>query len=135
MIKLILQKPDALGAIASTLCVVHCLATPLIFIAHTCGVGACNATPNWWSNLDYIFLLISFFAIKRSVKNTSKYFMKRALWLNWGILFMLVINEKIKYMALPETLTYVIALSLAVLHIYNMKYCQCNNNTCCTNHG
>ncbi len=135
MHKLIIQKPDTLGALASTLCVIHCLATPLIFITHTCSIGGYETSPSWWRNLDYIFLIISFLAVMRSVKNTSKSFMKSALWLSWGALFILLINEKILFVSLPEIMTYIAAFSLAALHIYNMKYCQCKTNKCCTYHG
>ena len=58
--KLIIKKPDTLGALASSLCIVHCLATPMIFIAHSCAIGGCEAAPSWWKNLDYLFLTISF---------------------------------------------------------------------------
>ena len=135
MIKLILQKPDTLGTIVSTLCVMHCLATPLIFIAHTCPIDGYETSPSWWRNLDYIFLIISFLAVMRSAKNTSKSFMKLSLWLSWVTLFLLIINEKIQLISLPEIMTYVTALSLAVLHIYNMKYCQCKTNKCCIHNG
>ena len=132
MIKLILQKPDTYGAIASTLCVIHCLATPLIFITHTSTIGNYETSPGWWHNLDHLFLIISFLAVKRSAKNTSKIFMKTALWISWVTLFLLVNNEKIQFVSLPEIMTYVAALSLSILHIYNLKYCQCHNNSCCT---
>lgn len=135
MIKLILQKSDTLGALASTLCVVHCLATPLIFIAHTCSIGGCEATPTWWRNLDYIFLFISFLAVKRSTKETSKKFMKPALWFSWAILFLLVVNEKILLVIVPETVTYVAALLLAILHLYNLKFCQCETHECCVHNA
>jgi len=30
-------------------------------------------------------------------------------------------------------LTYISAFSLSALHIYNLKYCQCKDENCCTN--
>ena len=33
--KLTLQKPDIIGAIASLLCIVHCVVTPFICYSHT----------------------------------------------------------------------------------------------------
>ncbi len=135
MIKLILHKPDTLGALTSMLCLIHCLATPFIFISHACCIGELESSPVWWSNLDYLFLIISFLAVMRSVKNTSKSLMKQAFWFSWVVLFLLIMNEKIQLMRLPEIITYVTALSLAVLHIYNMKYCQCKTNKCCTHNG
>lgn len=129
--KLILEKSDVFGAVASTLCVVHCLATPLIFIAHTCSINGCEATPFWWKSLDYIFLTISFFAVNRSAKNSTKSFMKPLLWGCWTTLFLLILNEKIKLVLIPETIIHITAITLAVFHIYNLKFCQCKSNTCC----
>ena len=131
IMKLILKKSDTFGAIASTLCMIHCFVTPFIFLANTCIVGDCGSSPSWWKNLDYIFLIISFFAVHSSSKKTSKEFMKTALWFNWTVLFLLIINEKLALTSLPETFIYVTAISLAVLHIYNLKYCQCDTDGCC----
>ena len=78
--KLILQKPDTFGAIASTLCIIHCVATPFLFVVHSCTLSGCESTPSWWKNLDYFFLTISFMAIYHSTKTTSKNFMKIALF-------------------------------------------------------
>ncbi|WP_340200997.1 MerC domain-containing protein [Ascidiimonas sp. W6] len=130
--RLILDKSDIFGALASTLCVIHCLATPFIFIAHTNSVTDSESSLIWWRNLDYIFLIISFFAVARSAKNTSKIFMKPLLWISWITLFLLVINEKVKWVSLPETIIYITAITLAVLHIYNLKFCQCKTYKCCT---
>jgi len=135
MIRLILQKPDTYGAIASSLCIIHCLVTPLLFIAHTSAIGNQETSPIWWNNLSYIFLIISFFAVARSARNTSKFYMKPILWLSWSALFLLVINEKIQLTPLPEIITYIAALSLSVVHLYNLKYCQCTSTKCCNHHG
>ena len=66
--KLILQKPDRLGILASTLCLIHCVASPFLFIAQTCSTTCCKATPIWWKTIDYLFSIISFFAIRRSTQ-------------------------------------------------------------------
>ena len=57
-------KSDALGAIASGLCILHCLATPFFFIASACSLSCCNNAPLGWQWMDYVFLGISFIAIK-----------------------------------------------------------------------
>lgn len=131
ILKLILNKPDTFGALASLLCVIHCVATPFIFIAHSCALGGCESSPVWWQSLDYIFLVVSFFAVYKSTKNTSKKIMKPLLLLSWFGFFFLIINEKIKWILLPETVTYIMSLVLAALHIYNLKYCQCKTDKCC----
>lgn len=133
--KLILQKPDTFGAIASTLCIIHCVATPLLFVVHSCAIGGCETAPIWWKSLDFFFLAISFMAIYHSTKTTSKNFMKIVLWANWTVLLFVIVNEKMHWISLPETLTYIIAFSLAALHIYNLNFCQCKTDKCCAKNG
>lgn len=130
--KLTLNRPDTFGALASTLCVVHCLITPLVFFASTCSIHhEYSNIPKWWRNLDFLFLLISFIAIYRSTKTTSKKIMKPALWISWFLLSFLIVNEKMTLLNLQEYFTYIIATALAALHLYNLKYCQCKDDNCC----
>lgn len=132
---LIKQKPDSIGAIASTLCLIHCIATPFIFIAQSCSMTCCNGAPTWWGFIDYFFLIISFFAIYRSTQTTSKNWIKTSLWLCFLLLFIVIANEKYAWFYLDENFIYVPAIALVVLHLYNKKYCQCNQGKCCTNEG
>lgn len=133
--KLVLNKPDTLGAFASTLCMLHCLATPFIFIAHTCSLGGCASAPAWWRSLDYLFLIISFFAVYRSTKVTTKKIMKPMLWISWIALFITVMNEKINWLPLSENVMYVVAFTLVALHLFNLSFCQCKIDKCSTCHG
>ena len=129
------QKTDLIGAIASTLCLTHCIATPFIFIAQSCSIVCCDSTPVWWGALDYFFLVVSFFAVYRSTQTTSSNLIKPFLWLSWSVLFIIIMNEKTTWFSLSEQAIYFPALALIALHLYNKKYCQCNNNKCCTNEG
>ena len=130
-LKLISLKPDIFGAVASTLCVVHCILTPFLFLSNGAIYTKLNKTTFLWSNMDFIFILISFLAIYRSSQTTSKAFMKYALWISWTCLFSLILNEKIFLFSIPGYLTYIFALSLASFHIYNLKFCQCKSENCC----
>ena len=129
---LIKQKPDSIGAIASTLCLIHCIATPFIFIAQSCAVFCFDKIPSWWGSIDYFFLVISFLAVYRSTQTTANYWIKPLLWLSWCALFLIIMNEKIAWFALSEQAIYFPAITLILLHLYNKKYCQCNTNKCCT---
>ncbi len=130
--KLTLNKPDTFGVLASSLCIVHCLATPLIFIAQACSVSdGCASAPTWWQSLDYLFLTISFIAVYRSAKTTSSKIMPTLLWVSWGLLFIMIFNEKLEFFHIPEYFTYASAMGLASLHLYNLKYCQCKTENCC----
>ncbi|QXP80324.1 MULTISPECIES: MerC domain-containing protein [Winogradskyella] len=129
------QKSDELGAMASALCLVHCVATPFLFIVQSCSVATCSKTPTWWGFIDSFFLIISFFAIYRSAQTSGNSWVKPVLWVSWGLLFFIIVNEKIAWFSIPEYWIYIPAIALIVLHLYNRKYCQCNSDKCCTNEG
>jgi len=74
-------------------------------------------------------------AIYRSTQTTSKNFMKYALWISWETLFFLIINEKMQWVSLSDMFTYFVAFTLTGLHIYNLNYCQCKTDKCCTKNG
>ena len=110
--------PDNLGATFSSLCVIHCFATPFLFITQSYLL----VVPGWWQALNYLFLSISFFAVYKTSKNSSSQMVKTLLYLFWSILAMLLISEEFELFHLPEFITYIIGLSLAGLHIYNKRY-------------
>ena len=125
------QKSDILGTLSSSLCLLHCIATPFIFIAQTSTSTLREATPLYWQFLDYFFLIISFFAIYWSSKTTSIRWIKPLLWLGWLSLLIVVLNEKIGLFPLAEAVVYIPAFVLVFLHLFNKKYCQCNKDKCC----
>lgn len=122
---------DVWGSVASSLCLAHCLATPFLFAAHTGHVHGHHSSPDWWGFLDLLFIAISFMAVFYSVKNTSKNWMKFALWISWVLLAGIIVNEKIQWLELAEALIYVPSIALVVLHLYNRNYCLCKNDKCC----
>ena len=130
--KTVVEKSDSLGVVASGLCLIHCLATPFLFVAKSCAVSCCAAAPVWWVLLDYIFLIVSFFAVYWSTLTTSNDKIKSALWLSWTVLSFILINEQIQLMAISRHAIYFPAVALVSFHIYNIRYCQCQNEECCT---
>ena len=127
-------KPDYLGAISSTLCLIHCIATPFIFIAHASTHHDHNhASPLWWQGIDIIFLAISFFAVLQTSRNTTKKWVSLGLKVSWGILVLILMNEKVHLLHIPELAIFFPTLGLVGLHIYNLKFCQCKDEDCCSN--
>ncbi|MEL6534976.1 MAG: MerC domain-containing protein [Bacteroidota bacterium] len=128
------RKPDTLGALASGLCLIHCLATPLLFVAHAGVADHHHAeSPVWWGLIDVAFLLVSLAAVYWAVKRTSKNWMKRALSASWLTLAFIILNEKFEGFHLAEAWIYLPTVSLVFLHIYNTRYCYCEEDGCCTN--
>ena len=125
------KNSDYIGAFAGILCIIHCIITPLLFL-----INAELATRQTLFALQltgYVFLIISFFAVYRSALNTTNNIVKVLFFFFWGALLFLILNETFGTFRIPETLTFISAFSLSALHIYNLKYCQCKDETCCTN--
>jgi len=103
-----------------------------LFAAHTGHVHGHHNSPIWWGFLDMIFIAISFLAVFWSVRNTSKNWMKFALWSSWSVLAGVIVNEKIQLLTLKEILIYFPSIALIVLHLLNRRYCQCSKeDECC----
>ena len=127
----IIFKPDAIGSLASTLCLIHCIITPFIFITQACTMSCCAESPIWWQSMDYIFIIISFFAIFRSTQTSSNKIIKVLLWITWFMFFISIMNKSIQVVNINNNFIYLTGILLALLHLYNLKYCQCKNEKCC----
>ena len=125
------QKSDIIGAIASTMCFIHCLVTPFLFVAYHNAAIIEETHPWWWGILDIIFLIISFFAVYRSASNTIKLWVKCTFWILWLLLALIIINEKWGIVYIAEAFIYPVTLALVFLHCYNRHYCQCEDSKCC----
>ena len=125
-------QSDYIGALASGICLLHCIATPFLFASavemeqHHHGKN-----PIWWSSIDVIFIIISFIAVYRSARLSSMQWVKYALFISWAFLSFVLLNEKFEGVHLAEEIIYVPASSLILLHLYNKRYCQCDDENCC----
>lgn len=125
------SKSDIVGILASSLCLIHCTFTPFIFVVQAHLAHHDAEVPFWWSILDYIFLVVSFVAVYWSTKTTGKSWVKPAFWIAWSLLFLILINEKLHLLHIPEAAIFFPSLGLVFLHFYNKKYCKCKDDTCC----
>ena len=123
-------KSDKIGIIASGLCMIHCLATPLIFLAKSCSATCCSGSPTWWSAIDVVFLLISLVAVYQTVKHTGKKWVSITIGVSWILLLLVILNEHLQFVNLFDNAIYIPASALIVFHFYNMKYCSCPEDSC-----
>tara|TARA_A100000164_G_C21877297_1_gene758312 strand:- start:218 stop:646 length:429 start_codon:yes stop_codon:yes gene_type:complete len=130
ILKPLRSQSDAVGALASGLCMLHCLATPIFFIASTCSLSCCNNAPAWWQWIDYLFIGISFAAIKYATKSSTKNWVIQGLWISLASMFFLIINVKFEWFQLAANIKFVPAFILIALHTYNMRYCKCEEECC-----
>ena len=122
---------DIVGMLASTLCIIHCLLTPIIFSASTISASYTEISPVWWKSLDFVFLVISYFAIVHTVKHTHSIVIPKSMYGAWTILLVLVVNAALDIVAIPHCIVYIPAMGLTGLHLYNLKYCRCEGKAYC----
>tara|TARA_Y100000813_G_scaffold173437_1_gene137660 strand:- start:355 stop:747 length:393 start_codon:yes stop_codon:yes gene_type:complete len=127
--KVLHNNSDTIGVFTSLVCSIHCFATPILFVAQS-GLLSSNIQPLWWESINYIFIALSFIAVYYSAKNTSENIMKPILWVCWLFFVSVILNEMIELTKIPELFSYVSAFSLAFVHVYNLKYCQCQEECC-----
>ncbi len=132
--KTLKDHPNIIGSVASVVCLIHCIATPFLFMAsvHVSHEHHGHHHPWWWGTLDLLFLIISAIAVSWSVKNSSKTWIKYALWLSWASMTFILINEKIHLLHLIEELIYLPSVALIMFHLINRRYCRCDKEDCCS---
>ena len=120
MIQKLTYKEDLIGASASFLCLIHCLATPFVFLVKSSAAVCCSDTPKWWQAMDYIFLVFAFFAVVHLTNNQrSKEWMKFSLVVSWLGLLLVTLNSTYFLFHISNELAYIPAISLVCLHLYN----------------
>ena len=128
IVKRLILSNDSIGILASSLCLVHCLATPLIFIAKACSSFCCSEAPLWWQLIDYAFLVVCFFAIYSVSSQLNKIWLKTAFWASWLALLLVLLNHSFGMMSLNTWLFHLPSFMLITLHFYNMAKCRCQKN-------
>lgn len=130
---ILFKKPDTVGIFASSLCLVHCIATPFLFLIQAHSSTMHTMTSKLWVSLDYFFLIFSLLAIYWSTKASSKYWIKGIFWTLWLAMSFIILNEKIEFLNIPEYAIYFPSLGLIALHFYNRKFCICQRDSCSVN--
>ena len=129
--RITLKNSDNLGILSSILCLLHCFITPFIYISFA-GLFTQNEFLSFsWKGINLIFIIFSLVAVNRSTKKTTSQIIKPIFWLSWVFLFFVLLNEEVKFIELPEFVSYISALSLAGVHTYNLNFCGCKDENCC----
>ena len=122
---------DTIGIIAGSLCAIHCISTPFLFIAKACSTTCCADAPIWWIMIDYFFLLISFLTIFFISKNLNIKWLKISFWASWSLLLFSILDHSFDFFFLPKNFIYLPSFLIIALHFYNVKFCKCQDITCC----
>ena len=130
MISIFNKKPDELGMLSSALCMLHCIATPVLVAAVPGFSVTHHGSQEWWSWLDVLFLIISFIAVFGSVRQSTKRWLWTGMVVSWLMLSFFILNERLGGMEFPFDMVYFPALTLIVLHLVNRRHCRCEAGCC-----
>ena len=127
-----LKNSDSIGILSSSLCFIHCLVTPFIYITYAGFFEQSEYLSFSWKGVNLVFIIFSLIAVNRSTKNTTSKIIKPIFWFSWSLLLFVLLNEEVNIFELPELVSYASAINLAGVHVYNLKFCGCKDEDCCT---
>jgi len=109
-----INKADLIGILSSSICLVHCVATPLLI-----AFGAGFITNPFFK---YLFLIISFVSIFKATENVTSKKISLLLWISfWGFLFSTLFQEEYEWLHYSG---YLFAILIIIGHILNIKHCR-----------
>jgi len=109
-----INKADLIGILSSSICLVHCVATPLLI-----AFGAGFITNQFFT---YLFLIISFVSIFKATENITSKKISLLLWISfWGFLFSTLFQEEYEWLHYSG---YLFASLIIIGHILNIKHCR-----------
>jgi hypothetical protein len=108
---------DYIGIVGTSICFVHCIATPLLIT-----IGASFFTS---AIFKYCFLIIAFVSIFKATEKTTSLKIGLLLWFAfWGFTFSILFEE---YHHWLHYTSYCFSILIITGHCLNIKHCnQCN---------
>jgi hypothetical protein len=120
------HRADYVGIAGSVLCIIHCLATPVLVMT--------SALVNYESlrvsflSLDYLFIGVNILAVWSASRHTTN----RIRWALWGFLTLfagsLLLEDR---SVLFEYIAYVASAGLVIAHLFNIWQCRLSHTRSC----
>jgi hypothetical protein len=115
--------PDLLGITASSLCLVHCMLTPVLFISTAVFAlpipDHSQDIPLFWKGIELFFLALSFWSVQQVVKQKPPRWLSGLFFVMWFILVGLVLLEWAHLHVLGDYPKYATGLALIGLHLFH----------------
>jgi MerC mercury resistance protein len=112
-------KSDYIGILSAGLCLVHCILLPIFFAMRSINFEHEVEGGFKW---DYVFLVLSFYAVYHSAKHSPSALIKKVLWGLFSILTACIFLESIS--EIFEYLIILASLGLVAVHFVNLRHCQ-----------
>ncbi|WP_373523509.1 MerC domain-containing protein [Aquiflexum sp.] len=120
--KLSSQSADMLGISASVLCMIHCMAMPvMISLGYIFKFSEDHDHAHeHWHWMDYFFVILAVWAVYNAAKNTHFMRIKIALWIAVSIFSVAILLHDLNPLMIVLSIS--ASLSLVLIHIINWKY-------------
>ncbi|GAA4448995.1 hypothetical protein GCM10023189_07720 [Nibrella saemangeumensis] len=117
-IDLFSRKADYVGITGSVLCILHCLATPVLLMTST--LVANESVRAGYLSLDYLFIGINIAAVYHATRHNTSSFIKTSLWFFLGLFTLALLLEDVN--PVFEYVAYAASAGLVLSHLYNIRY-------------
>lgn len=107
-------QSDWLGISAASLCLIHCLAFPIIMLLG----GSVHHTHSEWQVYDFVFLFVGLVAVVFSSKSSDVIWIKGLMWFAFTSLALSIFFRHNFHWL--EYVAYASSFGLICVHVYNM---------------
>ncbi len=111
------RKADYLGIIGSVLCMIHCLATPVLLM--TTALVQDKHLRVGYLSLDYLFIGINITAVYFATRHHAAPIIKTALWSFLSLFSLALLLEDTA--PLFEFVAYGASAGLVITHLFNLR--------------
>ena len=111
------KKADYIGIIGSILCLIHCLAAPVVVM--TSAMLRDDTLRAGFLSLDYIFIAVNIVAVYFATRHYASTLVRTALW---GFLALFTVGLLLEDVSpVFEYLAYAASLGLVTSHLVNLR--------------
>ncbi len=111
------KKADYIGITGSVLCLVHCLAAPVLVM--TSNLLRNDTLRAGFMSLDYVFIVINIIAVYFAARQHTSSAIRTALW---SFLFIFAVGLLLEDVSpVFEYVAYIASMGLVVSHLLNLR--------------
>ncbi|RYF73868.1 MAG: MerC domain-containing protein [Cytophagaceae bacterium] len=112
------KKADYIGITGSVLCLIHCLAAPVLVM--TSNLFRNDTLRAGFLSLDYVFIAVNIVAVYFAARNHTSSAIRTALW---SFLFLFAVGLLLEDVSpVFEYLAYAASTGLVISHLFNLRH-------------
>jgi hypothetical protein len=112
------RKADYVGIAGSILCIIHCLAAPLVVVSSSL-LKNDLALQSGFLSLDYVFIIVNIVAVYFATRHHHSRLVSTALWCFLALFGIGLLLED--YSPIFEYMAYTASAGLVVSHLLNLR--------------